>query len=155
MAEQTPTYIVGFHFMVEFHAIGGTDDQSEFGQISFQEVSGLSAQLNAMELQEGGENTFTHRLPNPAKYGNLTLKRGMIEDDDLIEWVRDAIENFEFSPKQVFVKLLDANGQPLKTWSFEYAYPVKWNVSNFNSTANALAIETLELTYQKFKVVTK
>lgn len=103
------------------------------------------------EIAEGGENRFTHRLPVRAKYSNLILKRAMLTDSGLISWFKDAIENFIFSPATVMVKLLDQDHEPLVTWSFTKAWPVKWVVSDFKATENAIVIETIELAYQYFR----
>ena len=132
---------VGFHFKVDFE---GTDG-------SFQEVSGLSAEVTVEELTAGGENTFIHKLPTRTKYGNLILKRGFINDSDLIEWLTDSIENFIFKPRLVNVSLLDENHKVIAQWTFSGAYPVKWAISDFKAMENGLVIETIELAYQTFK----
>lgn len=144
---------VGFHFKVEFHDSGSSKESMTTHRASFQEVSGLTSQINIEEVKEGGENTYSHRLPMPAKFGNLVLKRGMLYDDDLVKWVRSSIDTFQFTTKNVFVKLLNPLHQPVQTWNFEAAYPVKWSVSGFNSTANAVVVESIELAYKKFTVV--
>ena len=137
---------VGFHFRVEFSLSGMTDRDNRF-----QEVSGLSAELGSEELQEGGENRFVHRLPTLPKYGNLTLKRGLLTDSGLVQWCRDAIENFSFAPTTVNVTLLNEKHDPLgPTYSFVRAWPVKWAVSDFKAQENGLVVETLELSYQYF-----
>src|SRR6266487_1328379 len=133
-----------YHFKVEFLDISGTIDND----VRFQDVTGLSAEMGFEEIQEGGENRFTHRLPTRAKYSNLILKRAMLTDSGLIKWFKDAIENFEFSPSTVLVKLLDQDHEPLVTWNFIKAWPVKWTISDFRATENAIAIETIELAYQ-------
>lgn len=135
-----------YHFEVDFGVPGVIDND-----IRFQDVSGLSAEMGVEELQEGGENRFTHRLPTRAKYSNLVLKRGMLTNSGLIKWFTDAIENFEFTPSTVLVKLLDLDHQPLVTWNFIQAWPVKWTISDFKATENAIAIETIELAYQYFR----
>ena len=117
----------------------------------FQDVSGLTAEMGIEEIQEGGENRFSHRLPTRAKYANLILKRGMLTDSGLIKWFVDAIENFEFTPSTVMVKLLDENHQPLVTWNFIKAWPVKWVVSDFKAAENSIVVETIELAYQYFR----
>ena len=136
---------VGFHFRVEFGLSGLGDNDSRF-----QEVTGLTMALDVEQIQEGGENRFEHRLPNRAKFENLVLKRGMLSDSKIVDWVRDAIENFEFTPTDVLVTLLNEEHEPLSAWSFARAWPVKWSVSDFKSTDNALVIETLELAYNYF-----
>ena len=137
---------VGFHFRVEFGFLpSGTNDAR------FQEVSGFSAELGTEEITEGGENRFSYRLPNRAKYGNLVLKRGLFTDSQLIDWCKDAIESFKFTPTTVNVTLLNENHDPVAdTFSFVNAWPVKWSVSDFKSQDNSLVIETLELAYTYF-----
>ena len=136
---------VVFHFKVEFGPI--PDDQD----IRFQEVTGLSAEVSTEEFREGGLNEHAHRLPTGAKYGNLVLKRGFIEDSALAAWIREAVESFTFEPRDVTVTLLNEEHQPLASWDFLRAYPVKWTLSDLKAQENALAIETLELAYQMFR----
>lgn len=136
---------VGFHFKVEFGAISPQIDHQ------FQSVSGLSVDIETEEFAEGGENRFKHKLPVRTKFANLVLKRGLVTDSKLITWCKDAIENFDFSPTDLTIKLLNASHEPLATWSVVHAYPVKWSVSDFNAEQNSVAIETIELAYNYFK----
>jgi phage tail-like protein len=135
---------VGFHFKVHFTGIGGDSDTQ------FQEVSGLTAEISVEELPVGGENKFTHRLPTRSKYSNLILKRGMLTDSKLIEWLTNAIENFKFKPVDLSIFLLNEDHQVLATWNFIHAYPVKWAISDFKALENSLVVETIELAYQYF-----
>jgi len=136
----------GFHFRVEFN-LSGMDD----GDTRFQEVSGLTSELGIEELSEGGENRFVHRLPNGGKYSNLILNRGLFVDSKLIDWCKDAIENFIFAPITINVTLLNEEHEPLAdTYSFINAWPVKWAISDFKAQENALVVETLELAYNYF-----
>jgi phage tail-like protein len=135
---------VGFHFEVHFLGIGGDSDSQ------FQEVSGLTAEVSVEELTVGGENRFTYRLPTRAKYSNLILKRGMLKDSKLIDWFKNAIEQFQFKPVDLNIHLLNEHHQPLTSWSFVKAYPVKWAISDFKALENALVVETIELSYQYF-----
>lgn len=139
---------VGFHFKVEI----GIDGLFE-NDIRFQEVSGLSRELGVEQIAEGGENRFEHRLPSRGKYGNLVLKRGLLTESGVITWVTDAIENFEFKPADVQVTLLDEEHQPLSSWSFIAAWPVKWSLSAFDAKKNEAVVETLELAYRYFTEV--
>lgn len=137
---------VSFHFRVEFHDLEGATDND----VRFQEVSGLDAELSTEELKEGGENRFTHRLPQPSKYSNLVLKRGLMTDSGLIGWFRDAIESFVFEPRMVSVTLLDEESNALMAWNFVNAYPLKWSVSNLDANKNEVVVDTVELAYQHF-----
>jgi phage tail-like protein len=137
---------VGFHFKVEFPGVGTDDADSRF-----QEVSGLTAEITTEELVVGGENRFTYRLPVRAKYSNLVLKRGMLKDSGLVGWFRNAVEAFQFKPVDVNVYLLNEKHEVSASWVFIQAYPVKWVVSDFKASENALVIESIELAYQYFR----
>ena len=41
---------------------------------------------------------------------------------------------------------------PLMFWSFENAYPIKWEVSGFNSQESSIVTETLEFTYERITI---
>lgn len=139
---------VGFHFRVEFGLSGiGTGD----ADARFQSVSGLDQALTVFEIEEGGENRFKHRVPNRPSYGNLILKRGMLTDSKLIAWFRNAVEHFIFLPIDLRVTLLNESHEPLQSWTFRNAWPVKWSVSEFNAQENGLVSETIELAYSYFK----
>jgi phage tail-like protein len=136
---------VGFHFRVDF--VGGGLDGTDS---HFQEVSGLSAQLEVEPVEEGGENRFSHRLPGRAKYENLVLRRGMLKGSKLVRWCEDALHHHEFMPVLVNVVLLNSEHQPLSTWRFDRAWPVKWSLTDFKAQDNAIVVETLELAYSSF-----
>ena len=142
---------VSFYFAVYFTDISALTDNS------FQEVDGLSVEVNIEEVKEGGENRFAHRLPGRVKYPNLVLKRGMVTFGSVLaSWCESSLSG-EYTdpiePKTLTVMLLDEYQVPLRTWNIVNAYPVKWQVSGFNAMENKLAIETIELAYNYFTVV--
>lgn len=134
-----------FHFGV---VIGG-DGSS--GDTSFQEVSGISAELELEPVNEGGENRFVHQLPKAVKNPKLVLKRGIAKSDSaLVEWCKAVLENDYSEPietKLVEVRLLNEEREPVRSWTFANAFPVNWDVESFNSTKNEVAIEKIELAY--------
>lgn len=155
---------VGFHFEVRIldsyeavgaitGALGGTANVDG----SFQEVSGISAEIPTDDFYEGGENRFTYKLPKPIRYSPLQLKRGLVSSlSALGEWCKETFElgfDQRITTKTVLVSLLDEDNFPLMAWVFVGAYPTKWNVSNFNAQSNDIVVESLELTYRRFEQV--
>lgn len=139
---------VGFHFKVEvLGLVRALDDD-----VRFTDVGGLSFELAAEEVPEGGENRFVQRYPQRAKYPDLVLKRGLLKSSAIWDWTRDCIENLDIQPKNVDVKLLNEKHEPLMTWHLIGAYPVKWAVSDLSASSNAYVVETLQLAYQYFTV---
>jgi phage tail-like protein len=139
--------IAGFHFDVQFQL--GTGPVN----IGFQDVSGIGVDIETESITEGGENRFTYKLPLRASYSNLVLKRALITNADLMNWCNNSIDNLEIEPASVVVSLLNENHEPLKSYAFINAYPLKWSVSNFNAESNNLVIETIELYYQFFRTL--
>ncbi|KAA3624880.1 MAG: glycerol acyltransferase [Bacteroidetes bacterium] len=146
MATYYPT--PGFHFKVEFD-IGGIKEED----VHFQEVNGLSVDIETETIKEGGENRFSQQLPNRSTYSNLILKRGILVDSGIINWCKDAIEKLDIKPATIWVKVLNEQHQPLQTFSFIKAWPKKWELSGLNAQQSGLLIETIEFAYQYFKKV--
>lgn len=139
---------VGFHFKVEFD-----DDVTEQeNENSFQSVSGLNVEMDTETYAEGGENRFEHTLPVRSSYSNVVLQRGLLKDSELIDWCRDTFENMKVKPANLLIKLLDKEHNPLMTWKLTHAWPVKWEVSDFDAGESAVVVESIELSYQYFTV---
>ena len=138
---------VGFHFRVEFDVPGATDRD-----MRFRDVSGLTMELEEFSYNEGGENRFSHKFPVRGRYPDLVLKRGLLVDSGLRSWIMDAVDNLVVSPATVWVTLLNAEHQPLQSYSVFGAWPKKWVISDFGAEASEIVIETLELSYKYFRV---
>lgn len=123
---------------------------------AFQEVSGLSKELNTEDVVCGGENRFKFRLPTIATFQNLVLTRGVTTaESPLISWVKDTLDDGlanSIQPKDIKVQLLNENGDISMAWNFISAYPVKWSASNLKSQESQVFIETLEFAYQYFDI---
>ncbi len=138
---------VGFFFRVAFQ-LGGIGSADAM----FQEVNGFTAELQTEEVKQGGENRYVQMLPVRAKYPDLVLKRGLIIDSTIVKWCKDAIENLDIKPITVVVTLLNEKNEPLQTYNIVNAWPKKWSISDFNAQESKIVVETLELSYQFFKV---
>lgn len=150
------TYIppAGFHFKVEFVGVDGMGTDTEQ---RFQEVSGLSFEVETEDFKEGGENRFSYKLPKRIRYPNLVLKRGLLKGTALLNWFKSAISTYftvvvyDFKPADIMITLLDESGEAAAIWNVVQAYPLKWSVSDFRSTDNSVVVETIELAYQYFE----
>ena len=137
---------VAFHFKVEVLGLSSNDNDARFT-----EVSGLSVEMGTEEIAEGGENRFVQKYPVRAKYPELVLKRGVVVNSEVINWIRECVEDFNIQPKNIDIKLLNEEHQPLMTWHVVNAYPTKWAVSDFNASNNAILIESMQFFYQYFR----
>lgn len=126
-------------------------DGTAVSDAAFAEVSGIGTEIETEAVVEGGENRFVHQLPKQVKHGQLELKRGIAKlDSPLAQWCKETLEG-EFAEmikrKTVIVKLTDCEGEVLRSWQFNEAWPVKWSVDPFSSTKNEVAVEKISLAY--------
>jgi phage tail-like protein len=146
MSESPPP--ASFYF--ELSIVGQTAEP----RIGFKEVSGISMEMGAEEITEGGENRFKHRVPTAVKYSNLVLKRGLMpQNSEIAKWCIETLSgnmSTTMETKTIIVSLLNEKGSPLKSWNFINAWPVKWAVSDLNSMSSEIIIETLEFAYSYF-----
>ena len=141
-------------FLVEVDQVGGT--RVEIGR--FMEITGLEVTVQTEELEEGGQNGFVHRLPSRMTWPNIVLKRGITQNNSLIEWLnKSSGEQFGanhnvLARTTASITLLGAGGKRLRTWVFDEAFPVKWTGPNFDESSSEFAVEQLEITHHGFSV---
>jgi phage tail-like protein len=115
-------------------------------QAVFTELSGLSVEMQTMDYEEGGTNTFIHKLPGRLKVGNITLKHGLTKSNEFLKWC------MRIERKNVTVVMYDVAGKPVVRWHFTKAFAVKWTGPNFTADSTAMAIESVEITHQGLTV---
>src|SRR5579863_2646027 len=87
--------ILGFRFGVFFFGGGVVPNPLD---IRFAKVSGLSAEVKTTTVKEGGQNLYSHKLPERIEYGNLVLERGIVVASPLDIEFNTALSLFKFSP---------------------------------------------------------
>jgi len=136
----------GFHFLVVFELLPQFPND-----VRFQEVSGLSVSTEFEAWPEGGENRFSHQLPKSLQFSELVLKRGKFLGSGILQWARQAMEQFQYKPTNLTISLLDDNHLPIYNWYVVNAVPKRLEISGINASSNEILIETLALNYQYFK----
>jgi len=126
-----------FNFLVEIEGVITA---------GFSDISGLQVETELEEFREGGVNDHVHRLPKLTKYGNLTLKHGITDQDTLWNWYKDVI-NGKVIRTNITIFLNDISGKTVMHWEFTNAYPVKWTGPELKADSNTIAFETLELAH--------
>lgn len=135
---QSVDRLANFRFGVEIEGVA---------KAAFTEFSGLQAEVEVMSYEEGGCNDYVHQRPGRAKLSNVTLKRGMVDSDDVWLWFKAVLQG-KFERKNISVILYDQMHNESKRWNLFRAYPVKWVGPAFNVGENTVAIETLELAHE-------
>ncbi|MDB6001195.1 MAG: phage tail protein, partial [Rhizobacter sp.] len=136
----------GFKFKV---VIGGIQ------RAGFREASGLDAANDAVDYREGDDKSLTIRkLPGLKKFSNITLKRGITDDQDLWKWRAMVMDGkIKDARKDGQIILLDDEGKEAAEWTFTAGWPTKWTGPGLNATANEVAIDTIEIAHEGLKRV--
>ncbi|MEO7045959.1 MAG: phage tail protein [Ferruginibacter sp.] len=140
--------VAGFHFLVVFEMFS----QLPFDTY-FQEVSGLSLEVDYETYSAGGKNAFSYKLPLRPTYNDLVLKRGYTMVSGVSAWMIDAFENFNYRHTNLIISLLDANHVPVSSWYVVNALPKKWDLSPFNAEESSIVIESMTFQYDYFKTL--
>ena len=131
----------GFRFIV---SLGGSE-------ATFTECTLPTLEVDVLEQKEGGYNQGVHLIAGPVKAGRLTLKRGVSDTTELLQWYLDVAQGNRLkAERNVSVVMLDSEGKKVLTLQFIKAYPVKWTGPTFKTSENTIAIESLELAFSEF-----
>lgn len=134
----------GFRFTV---AIDGVNNAA------FTEFRLPNLDVQTVDIQEGGQNTYIHKLPVRVSVGPATLRHGITRDLTLLKWYLQVLKgDLENAYRQVTVVMYDVGRQPVVTWTFRNACPVKWSGPTLKTDDNGVAIEEIEFIHHGFEV---
>ena len=134
-----------FRYQVEIDGIS---------RAGFSEVSGMSASVDPIEYREGDDLRNTPRkLAGLTKFGNVTLRWGVADDSDFLDWVLSVAPSNTAPPTglvrhNVTITLLDDTGSPGPSWNLINAWPVSYTAPDLTGTGGEVAIQSLELCHE-------
>ncbi len=121
--------------------------------LSFQEVTGLEAETQIIEYRHSNSKQFsTIKMPGIAKYGNVTMKKGIfVNDNSFWKWYSQ-IQMNTIARIDVVIQLLDENGKATMQWTLKNAWPTKIQGTDLKSDGNEVAVETIEIAHEGLTV---
>ncbi|HEX6158603.1 MAG TPA: phage tail protein [Thermoanaerobaculia bacterium] len=118
----------------------------------FREVTGLSFTTDPVEYREGTDVPLhVRKLTGLRKFGNLTLKRGFTQNDELWTWYKNILNGVEDRRNGAIVMHDEQHNEVLR-WNFESAWITKWEGPAMNATSNDVAIESVELAVERVEL---
>lgn len=123
--------------------------------VNFSEVSGLTMESEPIEYRGGNDQTLTVRkIPGLKKYGNVTLKRGIVPPENgLFEWF-NTIQSGTVERRDVTISLLNEEHSVVMSWEIKAAWPIKVEGPSLNATGGEVAVETLEFAHEGLAITT-
>jgi phage tail-like protein len=113
--QELPWPVPAFQFKVEIDGVG---------EIACAEVSGLEAEADVIEYRAGNSKEYSVvKMPGLMKYADITLKKGMFQDDKVFNEYFAKITMNTIERKTVTIQLLDEAANPVFTWTLTNAFP--------------------------------
>ena len=110
-----------FNFLVN---LGVNDEATTVG--GFSDVSGLGNEITFSEYRNGNDpENHSRKIGNTNKTDDITLKRGLVGDPKLFEWLKATREG-DYKPQTVTITLQDEGHRPVAQWVLRHAQPKKW-----------------------------
>jgi phage tail-like protein len=141
----------------EYDALTGHTYQIEIDGVGlgqFQEVSGLSIERQVIEhyaTLPGGQEVLK-KEPGPIKYGDITLKRGMTDNDELYQWMNEIVEgNLDAARRNGSIVEYDLNFGEVNRWNFVNGWPSKWEAPSHKANSNEIAVESITIAIEKLE----
>lgn len=118
----------------------------------FNECTGLDVTLEVEEYMAGGVNDRVFKFPTRLRWGKLTLKKGVMEDKALWDWVHGFAQG-EVKRKDGVITLLNEEGLAQTVWKFQRGLPVKYTGPRLNAMDNAIAFESIEIEHEGLELL--
>lgn len=123
----------------------------------FASVVGLEVSSKFVEVVEGGQNGYVHRLPGRLEWPTITFTRGLTDADALFDWMnKTAGEGFAAAGNKLVrstgaITAIAGNGSRLRAWSLEGVYPIRWTGPSFSVNSEDPLTEELEIAHHGFR----
>jgi len=105
-------------------------------------------------IQEGGRNDQQIHLFGPVTYGQLSLKRGMTDSFELWNWFEQVLQQDKHGLRASGLIVMLANNPQSEQAVFKLTncLPVKLRAPALNAKEGLIAIEEMEIAYERLKI---
>ena len=131
--------------------------QVEMGGIqveSVQEVSGLTFELDAIEVKQVTPTgqTLIRKLPGARHAGEITFTRGLDDTTDLGKWIDNSIKGqVDQIRKDISIIMTKADGSGSRRFDLMKCWVSKWEGPELKAGESSVATEKITITYEEIK----
>lgn len=145
-----PRPFTAFNFSVEIYPSGSS---APLVKAAFAECDGLEMTIDIKTIRSGGVSDHAFRVPGVVNYSNLTLKRGMTDNFDLWSWFEDTVADPYLRADAEIVLLGEDGSTERARFQLRRCLPAKLKAPALNAKDGQIAIEELQLAYEKLQLV--
>ena len=142
-----PAYpFTAFNFAVEIKVDGVA---MQVVDAAFSECDGLEMTMDVKTIREGGNNGRQIRLTGPLTFGQVTIKRGMTSNLELWDWFNLMLTDQSLRADAEVVIFASDGETERARFQLSRCVPVKLKSPPLNAKDGAVAIEELQIAYEK------
>jgi phage tail-like protein len=135
------------------HSFGLEVDGIVIKQIT--EVSGLKMEQDVIELKQNTHDGkyVVRKLPGRPKAGEVTLSRGLTEDNSFEKWVQAAqFGQMSKARKGGAIIVYDYEGKAMKRYTLTNAWPKSLEIGALKAGDTSVLFEKLVVTYEHMEI---
>jgi len=132
-----------FRFRVEIDGIQ---------QAGFSDATGFDSTIAAVDYREGTDPKYVRKLSGLTSFTPLTLKWGATASLDIYNWFKAGVDGAVMR-KNISIIAVNEAGDDEARWNVTNAWPTKYTPPDFSAKGNEIAIETLEITFERIDKV--
>ena len=92
------------------------------------------------------------------KFGNMTLKRGIVQEAKFLEWINFSLSNLGSDRlanvrRSMTIEFCNESGDVISSYRVINGWVTKIDAPDLNAKANEVAIETIELSYEGLELI--
>lgn len=115
-------------------------------EFMFQEVSGLAIESKETESRPGKSPQLSVvKMPGLKKYGNVTLKKGIIQNSKKLSDFMTQIKKKTIVKTNGTVELINENGEIAMSWTLKNCWIMKLSDGISKNPDKEMAIESMEI----------
>ncbi len=121
----------------------------------FSEVSGMNLSTAVVEYREGDDLRNTPRkLPGLTTFGNVTLRWGISDDVEFMEWIHSVSPDNQAGPTglvrhDITITLINDAGQTTgPAWTLINCWPVSYTIPDLSGLGGEVAIQSIEICHE-------
>ena len=148
MPDRTAPY-PAYNYLVD---LKGRDPQKPLG--GFSDVSGLSTEIHISEYRDGNKPASSvDKIPGSNKTNDVTLKRGLVNSQDLWAWIQQTRKTGVAAKRDVTITLRDEANNPVQIFKLLRAAPMKYTGPTLaGKGAGDVAMEELVLSVEDLDI---
>ena len=118
-------------------------------QGAFAACDGLEARVDVVDFSDG-DNLTARKRPGRARFANIVLRRGMVNNTELWNWFQ-AVAEGQIQRKAGSVIVCGDDGNELFRYNFFEGWPCRWKSLELDADKPGTLVEEIEIAVEKIE----